>query len=74
MIETKEQYEAFKDGQAIRVVVGGREIQVNPRIEMIETIEALREVARQAKLLAPYHDTQELDEALDALSDWITEE
>ena len=63
MIETKEEYEGIKERYPGAVPS-----------DVIELIEALREVVRWAKLLAPYHDTQELDEALDKLPDWITEE
>ncbi len=67
MIDTKEQYE--KQMEVIEEYLG------TPGVDARETIEALREVAREANSI--YRDdggaTLTLAEALDALPDWLTE-
>ena len=76
MIDTKEQYE--KQMEVIEEYLG------TPGVDARETIEALREVVRDAKQVAalwaqldavyPSYDEQRmLNESLDALPDWLTE-
>jgi len=75
MIDTKEQYEAFKKliGASTTTVFMEEELNL-----LIETIEALREVARLGRKMMGSNnlvveDYAEWDTALDALSDWLLE-
>ena len=81
MIETKEQYETMNRQLAGEYIVGDYSLQ-----DIIETIDALREVARGARTVAVLMERSteiglgtsqalsHLSESLDALADWIVEE
>ena len=69
MIETKEQYERL-----VEIGEHGTHAGAIHLLYAMETIEALREVAREAKYLSPIWKHEGVDKALDALPDWITED
>ena len=78
MIETLEQYNAYKNGGDMVVHVGKHgKVVANSRNEAIETIEALRNVARAADehVVWGYKEVRsDLRQALDALPAWVLEE
>ncbi len=76
MIETKEQYEWAKKADAI--LLQGTDVETIKSSDLIELIEALRDVARAAEeelalLATDGMRNKLLEEALDALPDWLTE-
>ncbi len=70
MIETKEQYEAFREFS--------KRSKLNWGPVAFETIEALREVAKAADFAvfnnSPFLGQAELETAIDALPDWLTDD
>lgn len=75
MIETREEYEELKD--FLWNDATARQPEVSDAMSpIVETIEALRDVARAAKAErdGPIGSTLELQDALDALAPWLLEE